>query len=156
MRERKQVCDFTHLRREFLQISYLNVKAGSIEEVSLKKVLIMSASAKKLSTFKKQAGAYAALIMERLVPYHYGCIEMWQLETQLNSMATSKEVTMSFDDTADLAKTMIPEYYRNPWRKFMINVFEYGLKNWKAFWKLFIFLEINVALFFYGNSINIL
>ncbi|KAD3068272.1 hypothetical protein E3N88_36152 [Mikania micrantha] len=72
---------------------------------------------------------------------------MWQLETLLKSMATSKEATMSSDDTTDLAKTMIPEDYRNPWRKFMINVFESGLENWKVFWILFLFLEINVALF---------
>lgn len=40
------------------------------------KVLIMSASANRLSTFKKQAGTYAALIMERLDPDHYGYIEV--------------------------------------------------------------------------------
>ncbi|KAL8191661.1 hypothetical protein R6Q57_028392 [Mikania cordata] len=73
--------------------------------------------------------------------------QMWQLETLLKSMATSKEAAMSSDDTTDLAKTMIPEDYRNPWRKFMINVFESRLENWKVFWILFLFLESNVALF---------
>ncbi|KAL9999899.1 putative NAD(P)H oxidase (H(2)O(2)-forming) [Helianthus debilis subsp. tardiflorus] len=120
---------------------------GLLTEEEVKEVLIMSASANKLSNFKKQAGAYAALIMERLDPDDYGYIEMWQLETLLKSMATPKEATMNPEDTNDLAKTMIPELYRNPWRKFMTRVFESGLEHWKVFWVLFLFLEMNVALF---------
>ncbi|KAI7732565.1 hypothetical protein M8C21_024171 [Ambrosia artemisiifolia] len=120
---------------------------GLLTEEDVKEVLIMSASANKLSTFKKQAGTYAALIMERLDPDQYGYIEMWQLETLLKSMATPKEATMNSNDTTDLAKTMIPELYRNPWRKFMTRVFESGLENWKVFWVLLLFWEMNVALF---------
>ncbi|KAK9055413.1 hypothetical protein SSX86_026496 [Deinandra increscens subsp. villosa] len=120
---------------------------GLLTEEDVKEVLIMSASANKLSTFKKQASTYAALIMERLDPDHYGYIEMWQLETLLKSMATSKRATISSDDTTDLAKTMIPEDYKNPWRKSMTKIFESGLENWKVFWVLFLFWEMNVALF---------
>lgn len=138
------------------------------------KVLMMSASANKLTTFKKQAGTYAALIMERLDPDLYGYIEvtnlkvcstckkiyhqnmiifnffinqMWQLETLLKTMTTSTEKAMNSEDTTDLAKTMIPENYRHPMRKFFTKVFESGLENWKVFWILFLFWEMNVALF---------
>ncbi|KAI3742390.1 hypothetical protein L1987_60070 [Smallanthus sonchifolius] len=120
---------------------------GLLTEDDVKEVLIMSASANKLSSFKNQASTYAALIMERLDPDHYGYIEMWQLETLLKTMATSNQATMNSDDTTDLAKTMIPEDYRNPWRKFTTKMFESGLENWKVFWVLFLFWEMNVALF---------
>nr|GEW10175.1 putative respiratory burst oxidase homolog protein H [Tanacetum cinerariifolium] len=120
---------------------------GLLTEEDVKEVLIMSASANRLSTFKKQAGTYAALIMERLDPDHYGYIEMWQLETLLKTMATPKDTNINNEDTTDLAKTMIPEDYRNPMRKFMTNFFENGLENWKVFWVLFLFWEMNVALF---------
>ncbi|XP_071687893.1 putative respiratory burst oxidase homolog protein H [Rutidosis leptorrhynchoides] len=119
---------------------------GLLTEEDVKEVLIMSASANKLSTFKKHAGTYAALIMERLDPDQCGYIEMWQLETLLKS-TTSKEKKMNPDDTTDLAKTMIPENYRHPMRKFFSKVFESGLENWKVFWVLFLFWEMNVALF---------
>lgn len=42
----------------------------------LKKVLVMSASANKLSKFKQHAPTYAALIMEELDPDHLGYIEV--------------------------------------------------------------------------------
>lgn len=40
------------------------------------KVLVMSASANKLSKFKQQASTYAALIMEELDPDNKGYIEV--------------------------------------------------------------------------------
>nr|XP_043620155.1 putative respiratory burst oxidase homolog protein H [Erigeron canadensis] len=120
---------------------------GLLTEEDVKEVLIMSASANKLSTFKRQAGTYAALIMETLDPDHYGYIEMWQLETLLKTMATPKATRMNPDDTSDLAKTMIPEDYRDPMRKFFTKVFESGLENWKVYWVLFLFWEMNIALF---------
>ncbi|KVI12011.1 FAD-binding 8 [Cynara cardunculus var. scolymus] len=110
------------------------------------RVLIMSASANKLSTFKNHAGTYAALIMEQLDPDHYGYIEMWQLETLLKG--TAKDTSnLSSDDAADLEKTMIPEQYRNPVRKYCTRIFESTLDNWKIVWILFLFWEINMALF---------
>lgn len=40
------------------------------------KVLVMSASANKLSRFKEEAQSYAAVIMEELDPDHKGYIEV--------------------------------------------------------------------------------
>lgn len=40
------------------------------------KVIILSASANKLSNLKQQAASYAALIMEELDPDHLGYIEV--------------------------------------------------------------------------------
>ncbi|KAI3772424.1 hypothetical protein L6452_03610 [Arctium lappa] len=117
---------------------------GLLTEEDVKEVLIMSASANKLSTFKNHAGTYAALIMETLDPDQYGYIEMWQLETLLKGTCTSN---MSSDDTSDLEKTMIPESYRNPLRKYCTKIFESALDNWKIAWILFLFWEINMALF---------
>lgn len=42
----------------------------------MEKVLVMSASANKLGTFKQHAAQYAAAIMEELDPDHLGYIEV--------------------------------------------------------------------------------
>nr|KAJ0192190.1 hypothetical protein LSAT_V11C800419430 [Lactuca sativa] len=120
---------------------------GLLTEEDVKEVLIMSASANKLSAFKKQAGTYAALIMERLDPDQHGHIEMWQLETLLKSTTSKETCKLTAEDTTDLAKTMIPEDYRNPMRKFCTKMFESGLEHWKVMWVLFLFWEMNIALF---------
>lgn len=45
-------------------------------DIVMIKVLVMSASANKLSKFKQQAATYASLIMEELDPDHHGFIEV--------------------------------------------------------------------------------
>lgn len=44
--------------------------------ILVSKVIILSASANKLSNLKQQAASYAALIMEELDPDHLGYIEV--------------------------------------------------------------------------------
>ncbi|TKY70982.1 Respiratory burst oxidase-like protein F [Spatholobus suberectus] len=56
---------------------------GRITEEEVKEIIMLSASANKLSRLKEQAEEYAALIMEELDPERLGYIELWQLETLL-------------------------------------------------------------------------
>ncbi|KAK1322374.1 hypothetical protein QJS10_CPA03g00283 [Acorus calamus] len=56
---------------------------GIIGEAEVKEIIMLSASANKLSRLKEQAEEYAALIMEELDPEGLGYIELWQLETLL-------------------------------------------------------------------------
>ncbi|KAK4756855.1 hypothetical protein SAY87_006982 [Trapa incisa] len=56
---------------------------GRITRAEVQELLMLSASANKLSKLKEQAEEYASLIMEELDPEGLGYIELWQLETLL-------------------------------------------------------------------------
>ncbi|KAL8208595.1 hypothetical protein R6Q57_008007 [Mikania cordata] len=128
---------------------------GILSEEEVKEVLIMSASANKLSNFKNQAGTYAALIMDELDPDHRGYIEMWQLEILLTGMVMkdngkanpTSENTKKNQDTTNLAMSMIPQKYRNPIRRCINEGIELIQDNWKRFWVVTIFLFLNFTLF---------
>ncbi|XP_041005443.1 respiratory burst oxidase homolog protein E isoform X1 [Juglans microcarpa x Juglans regia] len=56
---------------------------GRITREEVQELIMLSASANKLSKLKEQAEEYASLIMEELDPENLGYIELWQLETLL-------------------------------------------------------------------------
>nr|XP_043619174.1 putative respiratory burst oxidase homolog protein H [Erigeron canadensis] len=130
---------------------------GILSEEEVKEVLIMSASANKLSNFKNQAGTYAALIMDELDPDHRGYIEMWQLEILLTGMVLktngdqtnpkSKNNTKKNQDTTNLALSMIPQEYRNPVSRRINEGLEFLQDNWKRLWVVTVFILINALLF---------
>lgn len=49
---------------------------GKLTEEEVKEVIVLSASANRLGNLKKNAAAYASLIMEELDPDHKGYIEV--------------------------------------------------------------------------------
>ncbi|KAM7527858.1 hypothetical protein LguiB_031268 [Lonicera macranthoides] len=120
---------------------------GQLSEEEVKEVLVMSASANKLSNFKQHAGTHASLIMEKLDPDNLGYIEMWQLETLLRGMVSSDEGNKLTKKTQTLARTMIPRKYRTPVTKFLSKTTEKIHENWKRIWVLALFLCANIALF---------
>ncbi|XP_024967933.1 putative respiratory burst oxidase homolog protein H [Cynara cardunculus var. scolymus] len=127
---------------------------GILSEEEVKEVLIMSASANKLSNFKNQAGTYAALIMDELDPDHRGYIEMWQLEILLTGMVTKDETNPKLtkndtknQNTTNLARTMIPQKYRNPITRFINEWIEAIQDNWKRVLVTLFLLLLNIALF---------
>ncbi|KAK9099577.1 hypothetical protein Syun_026622 [Stephania yunnanensis] len=56
---------------------------GRITREEVQELIMLSASANKLSKLKEQAEEYASLIMEELDPENLGYIELWQLEALL-------------------------------------------------------------------------
>ncbi|KAI4376478.1 hypothetical protein MLD38_014235 [Melastoma candidum] len=56
---------------------------GRITREEVQELLMLSASANKLSKLKEQAEEYTTLIMEELDPENLGYIELWQLESLL-------------------------------------------------------------------------
>nr|GME16654.1 respiratory burst oxidase homolog protein E-like isoform X1 [Ipomoea batatas] len=56
---------------------------GRITRDEVQELIMLSASANKLSKLKERADEYASLIMEELDPENLGYIELWQLETLL-------------------------------------------------------------------------
>ncbi|KAL3620641.1 hypothetical protein CASFOL_035553 [Castilleja foliolosa] len=121
---------------------------GKLSEDEVKEVLVMSASANKLSKFKQDATIYASLIMEELDPDHKGYIEMWQLEALLRGMVgTTNEPKKTAMRTETLARTMIPKEYRTPISKFVSKNTERFYENRRRIWVLFVWALINLSLF---------
>nr|XP_027107747.1 putative respiratory burst oxidase homolog protein H [Coffea arabica] len=122
---------------------------GRLSEDEVKEILVMSASANKLSNFKTHAATYAALIMEELDPDHTGYIEMWQLETLLKGMVSSEDGKDISKRTLILAKTMIPKRYRTRVSKFVLKISGKIHENWRRIWMVTLWLSVNLALFAY-------
>ncbi|KAK4790572.1 hypothetical protein SAY86_017876 [Trapa natans] len=120
---------------------------GKLSEEEVKEVIILSASANKLSNLKQRAASYAALIMEELDPDHQGHIEMWQLKTLLMEMVSSEEGQKLATKKHTLTRTMIPRRYRTPTRGLLSKTHEFILENWKRIWFLSLWLIINLILF---------
>ncbi|CAN4119972.1 unnamed protein product [Withania somnifera] len=120
---------------------------GKLSEEEVKEVLVMSASANKLTNFKQHAATYAALIMEELDPDHLGYIEIWQLESLLRGMVGSEDGQKNLKRSQALAKTMIPRQYRTPVSKFFSKTIEKIHDNWKRIWVVTLWLSINMILF---------
>ncbi|KAL6577252.1 hypothetical protein OROMI_011528 [Orobanche minor] len=121
---------------------------GKLSEDEVKEVLVMSASANKLSRFKQHAATYASLIMEELDPDHQGYIEMWQLEALLRGMVGAEEgYRKTTKKTETLARTMIPKEYRTPISKFLSKNTERLYENWRRIWVLLLWSCINLSLF---------
>lgn len=68
---------------------------GRITRAEVQELLMLSASANKLSKLKERAEEYASLIMEELDPENLGYIELWQLETLL----LQKDTYMNYSRT---------------------------------------------------------
>ncbi|XP_057781692.1 putative respiratory burst oxidase homolog protein H [Salvia miltiorrhiza] len=120
---------------------------GKLSEDEVKEVLVMSASANKLSKFKQEAATYAALIMEELDPDNQGYVEMWQLEALLRGMVGSEETQRSDRKADTLAKTMIPKEYRTPVSRFLSKSKETFMDNWKKIWVIMLWQGTNISIF---------
>ncbi|KAK9280383.1 hypothetical protein L1049_014072 [Liquidambar formosana] len=120
---------------------------GKLSEEEVKEVIVLSASANKLTNLKQQAASYAALIMEELDPDQLGYIEMWQLETLLRGMVSSEESQGCPKRAQTLTRTMIPKKYRTPVSRFLSETTELIHENWKRIWVITLWITINLILF---------
>ncbi|CAI0548558.1 unnamed protein product [Linum tenue] len=124
---------------------------GKLSENEVKEVILMSASANKLTNLKENAAKYAALIMDEMDPDHKGYIEIWQLEALLcgmvNQDASAEASTKMNRHAKSLARAMIPSRYRSPVGRFFTHAAEYVHENWKAIWILALWAAVNAYLF---------
>ncbi|XP_044506742.1 putative respiratory burst oxidase homolog protein H [Mangifera indica] len=120
---------------------------GLLSEDEVQEVIVLSASANKLSNLKGNAKSYAALIMEKLDPDHKGYIEMWQLEILLRGMCSDDGNNELASGTQDLTKAMIPRHYRTAHGRIFFNATEFLFDNFKRIWIVFLFIAANIALF---------
>ncbi|PKA56301.1 Respiratory burst oxidase like protein F [Apostasia shenzhenica] len=121
---------------------------GRITEEEVKELIMLSASANKLSRLKEQAEEYAALIMEELDPERLGYIELWQLETLLLQKDTylSYSQALSFTSQA-LSQNLAGLRKKGPIRNLSNKLGYFLEENWKRLWVLALWLAVMAGLF---------
>ncbi|XP_047337740.1 respiratory burst oxidase homolog protein A [Impatiens glandulifera] len=121
---------------------------GRIAEEEVKEIIMMSASANKLSRLKEQAEEYAALIMEELDPERLGYIELWQLETLLLQKDTYFNYSQALSYTSQaLSQNLQGLRKRGPIRRVSSKFLYYLQENWRRIWVLALWIIIMVGLF---------
>ncbi|PWZ17189.1 hypothetical protein Zm00014a_015785 [Zea mays] len=121
---------------------------GHITEAEVKEIIMLSASANKLSRLKEQAEEYAALIMEELDPEGLGYIELWQLETLLLQKDTYVNYSQALSYTSQaLSQNLAGLRKRSPIRKISRTLNYYLEDNWKRVWVLAVWIGIMAGLF---------
>ncbi|XP_009799187.1 respiratory burst oxidase homolog protein E isoform X1 [Nicotiana sylvestris] len=122
---------------------------GKITRDEVQELIMLSASANKLSKLKERAAEYASLIMEELDPDDLGYIELWQLETLLlqrdNYMNYSRPLSTTSVGWSQNLGT------RSKTRN-LVKRASYGLKclvldNWQRAWILLLWVMIMAGLF---------
>ncbi|XP_039133923.1 respiratory burst oxidase homolog protein C-like [Dioscorea cayenensis subsp. rotundata] len=123
---------------------------GRINEEEVKEIILVSASANKLSKIQEQAEEYARLIMEELDPNNLGYVEIYNLETLLlqapNQTArggTGNSRNLSHMLSQKLKPTLEP----NPMKRYYQRGRYFMEDNWKRAWVLALWLFICFALF---------
>ncbi|KAK7318171.1 hypothetical protein RJT34_02870 [Clitoria ternatea] len=121
---------------------------GRITEEEVKEIIMLSASANKLSRLKEQAEEYAALIMEELDPERLGYIELWQLETLLLQKDTYLNYSQALSYTSQaLSQNLHGLRKKSPIRRMSRRFFYYLQENWKRLWVLTLWICIMIGLF---------
>ncbi|XAR55100.1 NAD(P)H oxidase [Bertholletia excelsa] len=121
---------------------------GRITEEDVKEVIMLSASANKLSRLKEQAEEYAALIMEELDPERLGYIELWQLETLLLQKDTYLNYSQALSYTSQALSQNLHGLRKGSLIRRMSTKFLYYVQeNWRRLWILCLWMMIMTGLF---------
>uniref|UniRef100_A0A7N1A636 Uncharacterized protein n=1 Tax=Kalanchoe fedtschenkoi TaxID=63787 RepID=A0A7N1A636_KALFE len=121
---------------------------GRITRNEIQELIMLSASANKLSQLKEQAEEYAALIMEELDPENLGYIELWQLETLLlqrdEYMDYSKPLSMTSVGKTQNLSSIRP---KNVLSKIAFAIRCSIVENWQRTWILLLWVLAMGVLF---------
>ncbi|CAL9764930.1 unnamed protein product [Musa acuminata subsp. burmannicoides] len=121
---------------------------GRITEEEVKEIIMLSASANKLSRLKEQAEEYAALIMEELDPERLAYIELWQLETLLLQKDTYLNYSQALSYTSQaLSQNLAGLRKKGPIRKLSTKLGYYLEENWKRLWVMALWVGVMAGLF---------
>ncbi|KAF8379606.1 hypothetical protein HHK36_029047 [Tetracentron sinense] len=121
---------------------------GRITEAEVKEIIMLSASANKLSRLKEQAEEYAALIMEELDPERLGYIELWQLETLLLQKDTYLNYSQALSYTSQaLSQNLQGLRKRSSITRVSKRAIYFLEENWRRIWVLALWIGIMAGLF---------
>ncbi|XP_073220931.1 respiratory burst oxidase homolog protein E isoform X2 [Cicer arietinum] len=163
-KERKTMSKITkeELRHFWLQISTQSFDArlqiffdmadsnedGRITREEVQELIMLSASANKLSKLKEQAEGYAALIMEELDPENLGYIELWQLEMLLLEKDRYMNYSRQHSSTSvGWSQNMTNLKPKNKFHKIRKKLQCLALEYWRRGWILLLWLFTTSCLF---------
>ncbi|XP_059641419.1 respiratory burst oxidase homolog protein C-like isoform X2 [Cornus florida] len=122
---------------------------GRITEDEVREIIILSASANKLTNIQKQAGEYAALIMEELDPENHGYIMIENLEMLLLQAPNHSARGESRNLSQILSQKLKPTQENNPLTRWYQD-FKYFLQdNWQRAWVIALWIGVMLGLFAY-------
>uniref|UniRef100_A0A0D3ETQ3 FAD-binding FR-type domain-containing protein n=1 Tax=Oryza barthii TaxID=65489 RepID=A0A0D3ETQ3_9ORYZ len=125
-----------------------HVDSARVSPFTYAQIIMLSASANKLSRLKEQAEEYAALIMEELDPEGLGYIELWQLETLLLQKDTYMNYSQALSYTSQaLSQNLAGLRKKSSIRKISTSLSYYFEDNWKRLWVLALWIGIMAGLF---------
>ncbi|XP_022754767.1 respiratory burst oxidase homolog protein E-like [Durio zibethinus] len=121
---------------------------GRVTREEVRELIMLSASANKLSKLKEQAEEYASLIMEELDPENFGYIELWQLETLLLQRDTYMNYSRPLS-TASVGRSQNISSVRpkNMFRRVCFKLRCLILENWQRGWILLLWMMATATLF---------
>ncbi|CAI0627799.1 unnamed protein product [Linum tenue] len=122
---------------------------GRITRQEVQELIMLSASANKLSKLKEQAEEYASLIMEELDPENLGYIELWQLEALLLQRDTYMNYSrrLSSASVSGWSQNLTTFRPHNMARRLAFKLKCLVLENWQRGWILTLWLTAMAWLF---------
>ncbi|KAJ1439964.1 Riboflavin synthase-like beta-barrel [Sesbania bispinosa] len=121
---------------------------GKITREEVQELIMLSASANKLSKLKEQAEGYAALIMEELDPENLGYIELWQLEMLLLQKDRYMNYSRQLSTTSiNWSQNMTGLRPRNEIQRLRRTLQCLALEYWRRGWVLLLWLVTTACLF---------
>ncbi|XP_016461963.1 respiratory burst oxidase homolog protein E-like [Nicotiana tabacum] len=121
---------------------------GRITRDEVQELIMLSASANKLSRLKERAEDYASLIMEELDPENLGYIELWQLEALLlqrdNYMNYSRSLSTPSVGCSQNSGSLKP---KDIIKRARCTLECLVLKNWQRGWILLLWMITMAGLF---------
>ncbi|PIA43190.1 hypothetical protein AQUCO_02000554v1 [Aquilegia coerulea] len=123
---------------------------GKITREEVQELIMLSASANKLSKLKERAEEYASLIMEELDPENLGYIELWQLEALLlqrdNYMNYSRPLS-TVSVAWSQSRSTVSTKTKNVVRSITCTLRCLILENWQRAWIIIVWILIMASLF---------
>lgn len=119
---------------------------GRITRDEVQELIMLSASANKLSTLQERAHEYANLIMEELDPENLGYIELWQLEALL----LQRDVYMEYSrplSTPGWSQNLSTFKPKNVVRRVSCTLKCLILENWQRGWIILLWVVAMASLF---------
>ncbi|CAM6086774.1 unnamed protein product [Calypogeia fissa] len=115
---------------------------GCISEEEVKEIILLSASANKVSLQPEQAEEYAALIMRELDRHYKGYIELNRLETLMTPRRSTHEYAQQ-----NFSPQLEPPSLRSRWQRYSKDFDSYLQDHWQRIVIVALWLAANVALY---------
>ncbi|CAM6099007.1 unnamed protein product [Calypogeia fissa] len=115
---------------------------GRISEEEVKEVILLSASANKLTILPEQADEYAALIMVELDRHRQGYIELKELEMLMNPRGSTDNAQKDI-----IGQQLVPPRQKTRWKRYSKETYHYIHDHRRQIFIIALWVTANVGVF---------